>query len=863
MKKFRVLPPCLAAALCLASCNALEPSAPAEPEVEAAFDEQALYTSEIDVKFSEEMAASIESDFKAGKVYTKSMPFNELVDELGIVSVRRIFEDDERYLGRQHRAGLHLWYRLTLSGSSDRPMTRAADDIASIPGVVEAEPCRKVKLFGFNDPYFPRQWGLHQDSGIDINVEEVWDNYTCGSNDVIVAVVDQGVGTGHEDLPTVIPAGAGGSRDFVGNSYMIVPGDHGYHVSGVIAASNNNGIGVCGIAGGDAAAGIPGVKILSCQIFIGDLGSHYDADAIRYAADNGAVICQNSWGNYYDMNEDGVVSGSELDVAKRDEISSSLKAAVDYFIDYAGCDDDGNQLPDSPMKGGVVFFASGNENIPYGVPASYERVIAVGSVDRTGARSGFSNYGDWVDICAPGSDVFSSIAEGYGSMSGTSMACPHVSGVAALLVSYFGGAGFTNEMLLDRLLGGADGSLASSRQVGPFLDALGAFTYGGTVAPERVDDYDVNAVSNSIVFDWKVTPDADDDKAYGYLLLASRDRAQLENIDPRNIPSSVSRSVALVGDAAVGDALSASIDGLEFSADYYTCIIGYDYQNNYSEPSDIASVTTGANSAPVITASESGPAEIHSFETFTRTYTVSDPDGHGFSVDFVPGSDAARLSQNSSGDYVLTITGNAVEAGLYKAELTATDSYGASTSESLEYRILENHAPVVAGEPENVLLTSIGEVVEIDVTKLVTDPDGERLAWTVSGSNQKAVHLSVSGDVLYVTALGYGGSEIMLTGTDSRSENCSVTFSVLVKDPASALELYPNPVSDYLNVRTLDLEDTHIVISSPTGAELYDDTLPVGAFEPAQIDMRGFAPGQYRVRVSFGGEQYDRIVVKL
>ena len=678
------MPPCLAAALCLASCNALEPSAPAEPEVEAAFDEQALYTSEIDVKFSEDMAASIESDFKAGKVYTKSMPFNELVDELGIVSVRRIFEDDERYLGRQHRAGLHLWYRLTLSGSSDRPMTRAADDIASIPGVVEAEPCRKVKLFGFNDPYFPRQWGLHQDSGIDINVEEVWDNYTCGSNDVIVAVVDEGVGTDHEDLPTVIPAGAGGSRDFVANSYMIVAGDHGHHVSGVIAASNNNGIGVCGIAGGDAAAGIPGVKILSGQIFIGNLGSSYDADAIRYAADNGAVICQNSWGNYYDMNEDGVVSGSELDVAKRDEISSSLKAAVDYFIDYAGCDDDGNQLPDSPMKGGVVFFASGNENIPYGVPASYERVVAVGSVDRTGARSSFSNYGDWVDICAPGSDVFSSIAEGYGSMSGTSMACPHVSGVAALLVSYFGGAGFTNEMLLDRLLGGADGSLASSRQVGPFLDALGAFTYGGTVAPERVDDYDVNPVSNSIVFDWKVTPDADNVKAYGYLLLASRDRAQLENIDPRNIPSSVSRSVALVGDAAVGDALSASIDGLEFSADYYTCIIGYDYQNNYSEPSDIASVTTGANSAPVITASESGPAEIHSFETFTRTYTVSDPDGHGFSVDFVPGSDAARLSQNSSGDYVLTITGNAVEAGLYKAELTATDSYGASTSESLE-----------------------------------------------------------------------------------------------------------------------------------------------------------------------------------
>ena len=825
-------------------------------------ESEGAYASEIEVKLSEELAAEVGEDLAGGCLQTKSVKFNDLVERFGVKSVKRIFTEDERYAERQHRAGLHLWYRITVDPSA-APVTKAASEMLDIPGILEACPVRKIKRMAFNDPRFSSQWGLYQESGIDINVSPVWETYTCGSENVIVNVVDGGV-TRHEDF-SVIPAGQGGSRNFVNNSFSVTPDDHGFHVTGIIAATNNNSIGVCGVAGGDAARGIPAVRILSSQVFSGDTSGNF-ADAIRYGADNGAVISQNSWGNYYDMNEDGVVSGSELDVARNDQVSGAIKAAIDYFIDYAGCDNDGNQLPDSPMKGGAVFFASGNENIPYGVPASYERVIAVGAVDRNGQRSSFSNYGDWVDICAPGSNIMSTVIDGYASMDGTSMACPFVSGVAALLVSHFGGPGFTNEMLKDRILNGADNTAITnqSRHIGPLLDALGAFTYGGTTPPDRVESFNATGGSGRIDFSWTVTADQDNVKAYGYLLLASRDAGLLEDINPGNIPDGVISTTVTVDDREAGEQLTGSMTGLEFSADYNVCIIGYDYQHNYSEPSDILQVTTTANGTPVIVPSETGILEIKPFETVTRKFTISDPDGHSFTVDFTPGSEAASLSAGTSaGEYILTVTGRLADTGSYSAEITVSDAYGATAHESVEYRISENNAPQVISEAEDIMMTAVREEMSIDLTGLISDPDGENLSWSITNTNPAAIHATISTNTLYLTALGFGNADIAVTGTDARGEKCQISFSVVVKNPDQPLEVYPNPVSDYLNIRTMDEASTRIVIFSSTGSVKYDTTSRVGAFSPAVIDMRGYAPGRYTVRVSFGGNEYTRTVVKL
>ena len=156
---------------------------------------------------------------------------------------------------------------------------------------------------------------------------------------------------------------------------------------------------------------------------------------------------------------------------------------MDYFIKYAGCDNLGEQLASSPMKGGIVIFAAGNNGLENGAPANYDKVIAVGAITSDGARASYSNYGDFVDLCAPGSVIYSSIGGSrYSNMNGTSMACPHVSGVAALLVSQFGGKGFTAGMLKEKLLQGADYEAVAGKQIGSLVDAYGAFMYGSTAA---------------------------------------------------------------------------------------------------------------------------------------------------------------------------------------------------------------------------------------------------------------------------------------------------------------------------------------------------------------------------------------------
>lgn len=232
--------------------------------------------------------------------------------------------------------------------------TKAGEVLKGVSGISGAETAPKIKLLSetpkFNDPYLSRQWhyynigsGTKYKAGADINVVPVWNKYTAGSSNVIVSVVDGGVTTDHEDLgAVVIPGGSNGSWNFVDGTANIVAHDHGTHVAGTIAAINNNGIGVCGIAGGEDGNG--GVRILSCQVFRYDetqkknIGGN-TSSAIVWGADHGAVISQNSWG--YDFETESQAKGSS--------ISSSDQAAIDYFIKYAGTDKSGNQS--GPMKG--------------------------------------------------------------------------------------------------------------------------------------------------------------------------------------------------------------------------------------------------------------------------------------------------------------------------------------------------------------------------------------------------------------------------------------------------------------------------------------------------------------------------------
>ena len=853
-------------AVVLLSCVREENLAP-EFETPSAIDNQleANYLQgEARVYLSEELAEMVEHAAENGTVETKSPGMNAAMSELGITEMYRLFPHAGEFEERTRAEGLHRWY--VVKYSHDVAVTKAQGSLEQVPGIDIFEPVRQIKINDFND-LTSEMWGLYNQSnrGFDINVKPVWEEYTVGNPDVIVSVVDDGIDLKHEDLADNCLA-SNHYNAVTGTSY-IKAGDHGTHVAGTIAAVSNNGKGVAGIAGGDKAKGLPGVKLMSCQIFQenadGSTTGVGGAAGIKWGADHGAVISQNSWGYSFDADGNGSLEGEELTRALSARISASDKAAVDYFIKYAGCDNKGNQLANSPMKGGVVIFAAGNDNIAMGAPAEYDAVIAVGSVASNGTKSTFSNYGDWVDVCAPGTTILSTVpGSQYKAMSGTSMACPHVSGVAALIVSYFGGPGFTNEMLKERIVNSANCEIVPSRyKIGGLVDTYGAFVYGNDKAPAAVTDLLVSGRGNNIDLELTTTADEDGKPAYGYLAVYGHDLASVQTATPSSLVGV--ESMAFRTEELAGTKVQFTVTGVDFESQYYVKVLAYSYGRSYSASTEALSVMTTENHAPVVTLEYDGDFIMMSSQTLNIPVTASDPDGHAVEVELQEGSGAETLTFNPDGRWRLEIKGTEAEIGSYLLKIVATDEFGLSSVYPIPYVIKENSAPEKIKDIEDVLLTAKGKEFVIDMTEYVNDPDGEQLKYDVTAANAKVAFVNVKGDKLVGTALAYGSTDMTVTAKDARGEKVVFTFKVTVKDPSDPLSLYPNPVKDFLNVATLDPADTEIIIASSTGKVMFQETMTVSAQEPARIDMTSYVPGTYSVKVKFGGKEYKKNVVKL
>ena len=596
---------------------------------------------------------------------TKVSALDGLLEDLGIKSLRRVFPDAGEWEPRTRKAGLHRFYYVEFN--DEVPVTKAAGSLAEVPGIVSVTPQLPVRSRAFNDPYFSSQWHFYNTryKDVDINVQPVWEQFTVGSDKVIVSVVDEGVNMNHEDLAgNVIPGypDGTGSYNFNNDTPTVVPTQgHGTHVAGVIAATSNNGLGVAGIAGGDAQKGIPGVRILSCQIF--DLyGAQPDIyRAIKHGADHGAVILQCSWGFSPDLDHDGFTTDDEIALYRSYTIDDlpEYKAVLDYFIKYAGCDNDGNQLPDSPMKGGVAIFASGNDNFDYDPLVSYEPLIAVGAFGATGNKASYSNYGDWLDIAAPGGDgkqgIYSTLlGNSYGGSDwqGTSMACPHVSGVAALLVSYFGGPGFTAEECRARILRGARANFFdSSRYIGKKLDAYGAFTV------------DLNKPILPPVLAWEGTLPTELGKDETAVLSFSCE-------DPAGERVFFSLKPELPG--IVLEENQITVNAQELKPGNYTLTLTA-VNEDHVKATLSANITVLANRAPVVTEDCPSGGFIVPCGT-TQTLDVStwfkDPDGEPLSYSArVRQPDLAQVTVSEEG--VLTLEG--LQAGLATVDVEASD----------------------------------------------------------------------------------------------------------------------------------------------------------------------------------------------
>lgn len=833
---------------------------------------QAIVPGQAVVQFDDSMIELIEADLQSGSLVTKSSELNSMKEILGISSMERVFSHGGEFEARRRAFGLHRWYKLTFD--PEVPVTKASSDLGSVPGIVSVEPVRNIRRTStFNDPRLKYQWHYKNDgslndshkAGADVNVQPVWENYTTGNPDVIVAVVDGGIDFQHEDLKANCLVKD--SKSFVKEQTKVVPHSHGTHVAGTIAAVNNNGIGVAGLAGGDAAAKVPGVKLLSCQIFAPnpddpqkDFGGS-GSEAIVWGADRGAVISQNSWGYVYETKEEAAKASIE---------GTALADAIDYFIANAGKDANGNQT--GPMAGGIVIFAAGNSGWPNDPICEYDPVLAVGSIAPDFSRASYSNYGDWVDIAAPGGsadyaqgEVLSTIPDnGYGYMQGTSMACPHVSGVAALVVSHHGGPGFTAAKLREKLIKGANSSVMSKNaKIGPLVDAMGAMTYGGKTPPVMVTEAVASVLSNNVNLKWKVTSDPDDNKAWGYRVIVSRNKDAFAALNPASVPSDMKCADVLTGSLKVGDDMTGTVPELEFETEYHVAVAAFDYRRNYSALSPVYKVTTEGNNPPEVTTDYDGDFKVKSHEVLEVAYVIADPDGHKITYEYEQGSKADSLKLANDGRYVFKVTGNADEPGEYKATIKVTDSYGLSYTHDIEYEILENHAPVIVKDVEDFFFDQEGLRFSLDMSDYLDDPDGEQLAFEIRMTNKSILHINQADNVLHATTLMFGTTDVTIVAKDSRGLTCTLPFKVVVKDPEKPLEVYPNPVVDWLNISTLDVEPTRISILSSTGRTVYEATMDVGAVEPARIDMSQFAPGVYNLSVSFSGNEYRRTIVKL
>jgi len=829
-----------------------------------------------EVLFSEELSNLVESDLAAGNVITRSSGLNALKEELGILSYERIFPDAGEFEARTRAAGLHRWYRVTYSDSV--PATKAMEGFRSVDGVVAANPVRRLKFNdSYNDPLWDNMWQFSSEKG-KINITQAWEHYTRGSENIIVAVVDLGVDLFHEDLAAnCIPDKGAGSYNFVENNPTVIPGGHGTHCAGIISAVNNNGIGISSLAGGDYANGIGGVKILSLEIAQASEDGKStswggEATAIKYAADHGAVICSNSWGYVFEDAE----GNFDVDSAKKSQefflqpnegdYSNALKAAIDYFIANAGKDALGNQT--GPVAGGIVLFSAGNEGQPFGVPACYPPVIAVGATSSDGLKASYSNYGDWVDIGAPGSNIMSTIPDDqYASMSGTSMACPMTAGAAALVASYYQGTGFTADMLKERILQGADyNHFGSNALIGPFLDPMGALNYGSAAVPEPLSGYTLDVDGNSASLGWNVGADSDGKVVYAVKVIYGSDSQAVLSADPANPGRSVKSLTVTSEGYKAGDRQEVVIERLDFETTYYFKLVPFTYNQVFADATALKSITTGVNHAPVITCNtDCSSLVLTASSELILQFTVTEPDSHAFTVSSAKGSDAETFVKSTTAADVwnLRIYSPAAPAGSYSCVITATDEYGLSFSMTVNYTLLENSEPEIREEFEGVLITGLGVRKQLDLSKYFSDPDGDNLSYAIKNSSSSTVHAAATDGQLYLTSMAYGVAEITVTASDPRNDSAVQTLKVLVKEPGNEVSAYPNPVQDTLYIGTGEDEvDTSILVASSTGSVVYNKTTGVSAFNPAVIDMTGCAPGKYSVTVKYAGNSKTMTVIK-
>ncbi|WP_025741955.1 PKD domain-containing protein [Aquimarina pacifica] len=744
------------------------------------------------LKLTEEMATTFESSplqkTSSGAIKVGSTELNTLHSKYNATKYKRVFPYAGKYEKKHRKYGLHLWYEIEMGTNQD--VIEAVQGYNNTSGVQLAEPIYKTESFenienqpenlmssskaSSNDTFFNLQWGAENTgqsggtAGADISLLEAWDIQT-GSTDVVVAILDSGVDFDHQDLAAnmwtntdEIPGNGIDDDDngyvddvygynFADDTGAIFVGDHGTHVAGIVAAVSNNSTGIAGIAGGNGSG--DGVRLMSCAVY-GDGSANGFSTGFVYAADNGAIIAQSSWGY-----------GSGF-------YPEFVKEAIAYFIAEAGYDENGNAI--GPMQGGLAVFSAGNQaTFSPQYPAADPAVMAIGSTDDNDDPSVFSNRGDWVEVSAPGTAIFSTFPDNtYSYWSGTSFSCPQVSGVAALLVSEFAG-NITPDEVRSKIVDSADPLevtyLGSGR-----LNAFAALQ----------GDINVNTPPIALLTATPISGDAP--------LEVSFDASGSTDADGDTLSYSID-----YGDGTSG---SSAVSTHTYVAGEYTATVTVTDGNGGSDTASVLITVdeVDVNTPPVadlVVTPISGnePLEV-SFDASGST----DADGDALSYFIDYGDGTTGTAAISTHTYL---------AGNYTVTLMVTDGNGGSDSVMVSISVEgdTNTLPVA-----DLVVTPISGDAPLEVSfdaSGSTDADGDALSYSIdygdgtTGTEAISTHTYLAGEytVTLMVTDGKGGSDIasqVITVSSVGDNDC--TFNTPIETGLSSTGYMP-----YKNIHVL------------------------------------------------------------
>ena len=376
-------------------------------------------------------------------------------------------------------------------------------------------------------------------------------------------------------------------------------------------------------------------------------------------------------------------------------------------------------------------------------------------------------------------------------------------------------------------------------------------------APDRIEDFHADICGRTVTVSCTLPRDPDDEALN--MLLVYYGKEELSSVYPFRISEMIP-----------GDVFAGSFELPEYGTVYRMAAAATDRAGNVARLSDEVSVNVVENNPPVIEPVDGTSMTLHSHEAGMLYFYITDPEGHSMTASFepVPEDGVMRVVEVTEDTVALRVDGPRMKPGYYSLNFTVTDDYGAFSSLPVNIRVLENNPPEVRDDvlPGVVFGSKMESSATFPWYDFFEDLDGEVPAISLIVENESVAAASVNnyGNIV-ITPMSYGQTWVGITASDAAGKTASFRLCVVVRDGTDAMDLYPNPVVDTLNIRVGEESVSgSVIITGVSGMVVYEaEVEDMSVFYPLKVDMSGVQAGIYIVTVKCGNTVVKKNVAKL